>query len=82
VPPTIAHDTEATIEEARRYYQEKNVMIKTGTTEALPAVEQVISEGIVNVTLLFSLDSYVETAWTYIRGLEKGQVRTSAKFLL
>jgi len=51
----------------------------------LPAVEQVISEGInVNVTLLFSLDSYVETAWTYIRGLENGRlkVRTSAKFLL
>jgi transaldolase len=76
VPPTIAHDTEATIEEARRYYQEigrENVMIKIpGTTEGLPAVEQVISEGInVNVTLLFSLDSYVETAWTYIRGLEK-----------
>src|SRR3569832_476702 len=38
----------------------------------LPAFEQVISEGInVNVTLLFSVDSYVETAWSYIRGLEK-----------
>lgn len=76
VPPTISHDTEATIKEARRYYQEigrKNVMIKIpGTTEGLPAVEQVISEGInVNVTLLFSVNSYVETAWTYIRGLEK-----------
>lgn len=76
VPPTIAHDTEATIDEARRYYQEigrENVMIKIpGTDEGLPAVEQVISEGInVNVTLLFSVDSYVETAWTYIRGLEK-----------
>jgi len=76
VPPTIAHDTEATIKEARRYYQEigrENVMIKIpGTTEGLPAVEQVISEGInVNVTLLFSVNSYVEAAWTYIRGLEK-----------
>jgi transaldolase len=55
VPPTIAHDTEATLKEARRYYQEigrKNVMIKIpGTTEGLPAAEQVISEGInVNVT--------------------------------
>jgi len=48
-------------------------MIKIpGTTEGLPAVEQVISEGInVNVTLLFSVDSYVQSAWTYIRGLEK-----------
>ena len=76
VPPTISHDTEATIKEARRYHQEigrENVMIKIpGTTEGLPAVEQVISEGInVNVTLLFSVDSYVQSAWTYIRGLEK-----------
>jgi transaldolase len=48
-------------------------MIKIpGTKMGLPAVEQVISDGInVNVTLLFSVDSYVETAWAYIRGLEK-----------
>ncbi|MBD2305508.1 transaldolase [Chroococcidiopsis sp. FACHB-1243] len=76
VPPTIAHDTQATINEARRYYQEigrDNVMIKIpGTDAGLPAVEQVISEGInVNVTLLFSVQSYLETAWAYIRGLEK-----------
>jgi len=76
VPPTIAHDTEATINEACRYYQEigkENVMVKIpGTKAGLPAVEQVISEGInVNVTLLFSVDSYIETAWAYIRGLEK-----------
>jgi transaldolase len=76
VPPTIANDTEATIKEARRYYQEigrENVMIKIpGTTAGLPAVEQVIADGInVNVTLLFSVDSYVNTAWAYIKGLEK-----------
>ncbi len=76
VPPTIAHDTEATINEARRYYQEigrENVMIKIpGTNKGLPAFEQVISEGInVNVTLLFSVESYENTAWAYIRGLEK-----------
>ena len=76
VPPTISDDTEATIKEARRYYQEigrENVMIKIpGTKAGLPAVEQVISEGInVNVTLLFSVESYIETAWAYIRGLEK-----------
>jgi len=76
VPPTIAHDTSATIDEARRYYEEigrENVMIKIpGTDEGLPAVEQALSEGIsVNVTLLFSVASYVEAAWTYIRGLEK-----------
>lgn len=76
VPPTIAHDTEATIVEARRYFQEigrENVMIKIpGTEPGLPAVEQVISEGInVNITLLFSVQSYINTAWAYIRGLEK-----------
>jgi transaldolase len=76
VPPTIANDTQSTINEARRYYEQigrENVMIKIpGTKMGLPAFEQVISEGInVNVTLLFSVDSYVETAWSYIRGLEK-----------
>ncbi len=76
VPPTIAHDTEATINEARRYFQEvgrENLMIKIpGTEPGLPAAEQVIAEGMnVNITLLFSIESYKNTAWAYIRGLEK-----------
>ncbi|MEO1431839.1 MAG: transaldolase [Cyanobacteria bacterium J06632_19] len=76
VPPNIANDTQKTIEEARRYFKEvsrENLMIKIPGTEAgLPAVEQVISEAMnVNITLLFSVDSYVNTAWAYIRGLEK-----------
>lgn len=76
VPPTIAQDTEATITEARRYFQEidrENLMIKIpGTEPGLPAVEQAIADGInVNITLLFSVESYVNTAWAYIRGLEK-----------
>jgi transaldolase len=75
VPPTIANDTATTISEARRYFHtidRPNVMIKIpGTPEGLPAAEQVISEGInVNVTLLFSVQSYIDTAWAYIRGLE------------
>jgi len=75
VPPTIAADTQSTISEARRYYGQidrPNVMIKIpGTPEGLPAVEEMISEGIsINVTLLFSVASYVESAWAYIRGLE------------
>jgi transaldolase len=47
-------------------------MIKIpGTPAGLPAVEQVIAAGInVNVTLLFSVQSYIDTAWAYIRGLE------------
>ncbi len=76
VPPTIAHDTQATIAEARRYFQEigrENVMIKIPGTEAgLPAIEQAISEGInINVTLLFTVQSYINAAWAYICGLEK-----------
>lgn len=75
VPPDIAHDPDKTFEEAKRYYREigrENVMIKIpGTSKGLPAVEKTIAEGInVNITLLFSVDSYVETAWAYIRGLE------------
>jgi transaldolase len=76
VPPTIAHDTQATIAEAQRYFPEigaENVMIKIPGTEAgLPAVEQSIADGInVNITLLFSVNSYINSAWAYIRGLEK-----------
>ncbi|MCJ8283470.1 MAG: transaldolase [Rivularia sp. ALOHA_DT_140] len=95
VPPTIANDTQKTIEEARRYFKEvgkENLMIKIpGTRSGLPAVEQVISEGMnVNITLLFSVDSYVNTAWAYIRGLEKrvaegkdiGKISSVASFFL
>lgn len=76
VPPSLAHDTEKTIQEAKRYYAQigrPNVMIKIpGTPEGLPAVEAVIAAGInVNVTLLFSVDSYVGCAKAYIRGLEE-----------
>lgn len=75
VPPSIAHDTEKTIQEAKRYYaqiERPNVMIKIpGTLAGLPAVEAVIAAGInVNVTLLFSVDSYVNCAESYIKGLE------------
>ncbi|MGB3533957.1 MAG: transaldolase [Microcoleaceae cyanobacterium] len=75
VPPNIANNTEQTVQEAKRYYEaigRENVMIKIpGTTEGLPAVEQVIAAGInVNVTLLFAVDSYINTFWAYIKGLE------------
>ena len=76
VTPDLAKNTDSTIAEARRYYQaidRPNLMIKIpGTPEGLPAVEKAISEGMsVNVTLLFSVQSYIDTAWAYIRGLEK-----------
>ncbi|NJN02801.1 MAG: transaldolase [Leptolyngbyaceae cyanobacterium SL_1_1] len=76
VRPSLARDTESTLEEARRYFKElnrPNLMIKIpGTPEGTPAIEQAISEGInVNVTLLFSVQAYREAAWAYVKGLEK-----------
>ncbi len=78
VAPSLAHDTEATITQARELHQridEPNVMIKIpGTAEGLPAVEQMISEGrSINVTLLFGLDRYAEVMEAYLRGLERAE---------
>jgi transaldolase len=76
VSPDLALNTEGTIAEARSLWKavdRKNVMIKVpGTKQGLPAIEQLISEGInVNVTLLFGLDRYLDVAEAYITGLEK-----------
>jgi transaldolase len=76
VMPDLAHDTEATLEQAREYWRRvdrPNVMIKIpGTDEGLPAIEQAIFEGInVNVTLLFSVDAYEKVAGAFILGLER-----------
>ena len=47
-----------------------NLMIKVpGTSAGVPAIEQLIGEGInINVTLLFSQDVYEQVALAYIRG--------------
>lgn len=76
VSPFLAHDTAGTLDEARRLWQavgRDNLMIKIpATTEGIPAIHQLISEGInVNVTLLFSQDVYEQVAEAYITGLEK-----------
>ena len=73
VNPHLAHDTIGTIEEARRLWaalNRPNVLIKVpATTEGLPAIQQLISEGInVNVTLLFGLPRYRQVADAYIAG--------------
>lgn len=75
VSPHLARDAPSTVEEALRFYRtidRDNVMIKIpGTPEGFPAVERVIAQGInVNITLLFSVESYENAAWAYIRGLE------------
>jgi transaldolase/glucose-6-phosphate isomerase len=76
VSPYLAHDTQGTLEEARRLWKaagRDNVMIKVpGTREGIPAFQQLISEGInINVTLLFSQDVYEQVARAYIAGLEQ-----------
>src|ERR1700751_3495764 len=76
VSPYLANDTEGTIAEARRLWKtvkRENVMIKVpGTSAGLPAIKQLISEGInINVTLLFSQQVYEEVAEAYIAGLEQ-----------
>ncbi|BAU63466.1 transaldolase [Stanieria sp. NIES-3757] len=76
VSPHLARDTAGTIEEALQFYHaiaRENVMIKIpGTPEGFPAVERIIGQGInVNITLLFSVQSYEDAAWAYIRGLEE-----------
>jgi transaldolase len=75
VNPHLAHDTKGTIEEARRLWaalNRPNVFIKVpATSDGLPAIQQLISEGInVNVTLLFGLPRYRQVVEAYIAGLE------------
>lgn len=75
VSPKLAYDTTATIAEARELWllvDRPNAMVKVpATSEGLPAIRQLIGEGInVNITLLFGLPRYREVADAYIGGLE------------
>ncbi len=75
VNPHLARNTDGTIKEAKELWKalnRPNVFIKVpATKEGLPAIRQLISEGInVNVTLLFGLERYREVAEAYISGLE------------
>ena len=76
VSPLLAHDTEGTVEQAKRLHAQAgrmNLYIKIpGTPAGLPAIEEAIFEGIpVNVTLLFTADHYVAAAEAYMRGIER-----------
>src|SRR5579871_5712573 len=75
VSPYLAMKTQETMDEARRLWktvQRENVMIKVpGTTAGIPAIQQLISEGInINVTLLFAQEVYEKVAEAYIAGVE------------
>src|SRR5438270_5413638 len=76
VSPYLARDTKGTLEEARRLWKavgKPNIMIKVpGTTEGIPAFQQLISEGInINVTLLFAQEVYEQVAQAYLAALEQ-----------
>jgi transaldolase len=76
VDPNLAHDTQGTIEEAKRLHElvdRKNLLVKIpATKEGLPAIEESIASGIpINVTLIFSLERHREVAEAYVRGLER-----------
>ena len=76
VSPYLAHDTAATIDEARRLWKavgRDNLMIKVpASIEGLPAIRQLTSEGInVNITLLFGIERYDAVAQAYLEGLSE-----------
>ncbi len=80
VSPDLAHDTEASIKEARDLFlklDRPNAMIKIPATKAgIPVVEQLIADGInINATLLFSVERYLEVAQAYINGIATRQQR-------
>jgi transaldolase len=76
VSPHLAYDTEGTMQEACRLWRavdRPNVMIKIpGTSPGVPAIEQMLYEGInVNITLLFSTADYETVAQAYFTALER-----------
>ena len=76
VAPSLAHDTEGTIAEARSFWQlvdRPNLMIKVpGTDAGIPAVEQLLYEGLnVNVTLLFAVAQYEKVMDAFLAAMER-----------
>ncbi|MDP2481681.1 MAG: bifunctional transaldolase/phosoglucose isomerase [Candidatus Palauibacterales bacterium] len=76
VSPHLVHDTEGSLEEARHLWDavaRPNLMIKIpGTSAGVPAIEQLLYEGInVNITLLFAVGAYEQVARAYVRALQR-----------
>jgi transaldolase len=76
VSPYLAHDTEKTVAEVRRFWHtidRPNLMVKIPSTPSgIPAIRQALAEGInINITLMFSLDNYRQVAEAYLSALEE-----------
>jgi len=74
VLPEYAYNSKKTVSYAKKLFKQlnrKNILIKVpGTKESIPAIRELIAEGInVNVTLLFSVSQYEAIAKAYIEGL-------------
>ncbi|MDQ3867618.1 MAG: transaldolase [Actinomycetota bacterium] len=95
VDPNLAHDTDATIDEATRFHEaiaRPNLLVKIPATDAgVPAIEEMTARGYaVNVTLIFSLTRHRQVIEAYLRGLERlvaaggdpGRVNSVASFFV
>ncbi len=76
VSPDIAGDTQASIEEACRFWihlHRPNILIKIpATPEGIPAIRHLISEGVnVNITLIFAVEVYEQVMDAFLKGLEQ-----------
>jgi transaldolase len=76
VSPYLAHDTEATLAEVRRFWitiDRPNLMVKIPSTPAgVPAIRQALAEGInINITLIFSIENYRQVVEAYLSALEE-----------
>lgn len=74
--PTMAHDTQGSLAQAKQLVQRvdrPNLFIKVpGTPEGLPVITELLSEGVnVNVTLLFAVEVYEKVIDAYLAGLEQ-----------
>jgi len=75
VSPDLAHNTEGTLSEVRRFWKivnRPNLLIKIpATQEGIPAIRQALTEGInINITLIFSIENYRQVVDAYLSALE------------
>jgi len=78
VSPDLAHDTDATVAQAKELWatvDRPNTLIKIPATKAgLPAITAVLAEGIsVNVTLIFSLERYGAVIDAFLAGIAQAK---------